>query len=320
MRYGLTEIMNNHRWFIMGLAMISVVMFHQPWFTWGVFDFFHHVGFYGVEVFLFVSGWGIYHSLSRNSLRQYFKNRMVRIMPACIMIGIVQSVLCACGWDNGVCHPLAFVLMCLGLFKWYIYAILIYYALAPWIYQVLQRKGYVFWLMMIGVIAAIVVCRKYEAVFGISLLSVFPNIFYRYPSFLLGMWMARQDRSFSLWTKVGLLPGILCLYMANGGFSSYYSGIWGSLIFIAFIPLLICFVSSVARYLAYFRIYQWICSMGMCSLEIYLWHEFYFRGIYRMVFCPFPIQVLTALLLTIVSVWGIHHCTILLKERIIFTY
>lgn len=41
----------------MGFAMISIMLFHQPFFYRNPFvDFFHLFGYWGVEVFLFVSG------------------------------------------------------------------------------------------------------------------------------------------------------------------------------------------------------------------------------------------------------------------------
>lgn len=280
MKYELADIMNNHRWFIMGLAMISVVLFHQPWFDWGPFDFFHRTGFYGVEVFLFVSGWGIFQSLSRNPIKIYFKNRIIRMMPTCIIIGIMQAIFCLCGWDNGVNHPLAYIFMCLGLFKWFVYAILLYYTLAPWVYKLL-RQDYLFGLFMTIVLVLIFLCRADESFFEGSLLSVIPNILYRFPAFLMGMWLARNPNCFSPLVKVGFLSFILFLLLVYDVYSFHYSVIFNSLVFISSLPFLLSITSIVVDNYIYNVIYRAITIVGMCSLEVYLWHDFFFRGMYN---------------------------------------
>lgn len=57
----------------MGFAMISIMLFHQPFFFDNLFvGFFHLFGYWGVEVFLFVSGFGIVHSLKKNSIPVYY--------------------------------------------------------------------------------------------------------------------------------------------------------------------------------------------------------------------------------------------------------
>lgn len=83
-----------HRSELMGIALITIILFH--WgsvhkyydaynFVSGIFS--SYIGSIGVDVFLFLSGVGIYSSLQRNSLHVYFKNRVTRILPAYLSIG-----------------------------------------------------------------------------------------------------------------------------------------------------------------------------------------------------------------------------------------
>ena len=51
------------------------------------------LGYIGVEVFLFISGFGIAHSLAKNSLGQYYKNRVIRLIPACILFDLCKIAL-----------------------------------------------------------------------------------------------------------------------------------------------------------------------------------------------------------------------------------
>lgn len=301
MKYELADIMNNHRWFIMGLAMISVVLFHQPWFDWGPFDFFHRTGFYGVEVFLFVSGWGIFQSLSRNPIKIYFKNRIIRMMPTCIIIGIMQAIFCFCGWDNGVNHPLAYIFMCLGLFKWFVYAILLYYTLAPWVYKLL-RQEYLFGLFMTIVLVLVFLCRADESFFEGSLLSVIPNILYRFPAFLMGMWLARYSQFFSHIVKFGLFSFILFFLLLYSFSEVHYSVILNSMVFVVSIPFILYILSFVVRNNVHNIFYRGIVIVGTCSLEVYLWHDFFFRGFSISSNFPSIILFFLSCLLTAVSV------------------
>lgn len=95
----MNEIISKNRTAIMGFAMMSIMLFHQPFFYGNPFvDFFHLYGFWGVEVFLFVSGFGIVHSLKKNSLAIYYTNRLKRLLPSCLLVGIGKYVLVQMGF------------------------------------------------------------------------------------------------------------------------------------------------------------------------------------------------------------------------------
>lgn len=71
------RLISKYRTRIMGCAMIAIMLFHQPFFYSNpLVDFFHLYGFWGVEVFLFVSGFGVVYSLRKNSLKQYYINSL----------------------------------------------------------------------------------------------------------------------------------------------------------------------------------------------------------------------------------------------------
>jgi peptidoglycan/LPS O-acetylase OafA/YrhL len=64
------ELISKYRTPIMGCAMIVIMLFHQPFIYDSYVDaLFHQFGYWGVEIFLFVSGFGIVYSLYRNDVR-----------------------------------------------------------------------------------------------------------------------------------------------------------------------------------------------------------------------------------------------------------
>jgi peptidoglycan/LPS O-acetylase OafA/YrhL len=84
---------NTSRSFIMGIAMCAIMLFHQPF----IYDYsttvFHLFGHWGVDIFFFISGIGISLSLQKNTIQQYFKNRIIRIFPAYLTVVFIWTLL-----------------------------------------------------------------------------------------------------------------------------------------------------------------------------------------------------------------------------------
>lgn len=71
---------------VMGIAMLMVLLYHfkTSWF---------YPGFLGVDIFLFLSGFGLCRSYEQNSLSTFYKRRMTRILPLYIFMGIGVSLI-----------------------------------------------------------------------------------------------------------------------------------------------------------------------------------------------------------------------------------
>ena len=67
---GLTYgTLSKYRGFLMGFAILWVMYFHIPLkFATEVGWFIHRIGFYGVDIFLFLSGLGVYYSLTKDRM------------------------------------------------------------------------------------------------------------------------------------------------------------------------------------------------------------------------------------------------------------
>jgi|GEM_PF-1442340 len=75
----LKEISIN-RSYLMGIAILMVIVYH--FFCWVINPLGRlNIGFVGVDIFLFLSGLGLSYSYSKNTLRQFYKNRLKRIYP-----------------------------------------------------------------------------------------------------------------------------------------------------------------------------------------------------------------------------------------------
>lgn len=85
----------------MGLAALWIFIFHSTFFypvldnpTYiFIMDFIRKIGFCGVDIFLFLSGIEMVRSLQKNSLKQYYINRIKHIGFSSIIITIIICLL-----------------------------------------------------------------------------------------------------------------------------------------------------------------------------------------------------------------------------------
>lgn len=182
--FNLNELISRYRLFIMSIAMISIILFHQKWLSGGFYDAMHSCGLWGVDVFLVISGFGIAHSLGKNDLRTFYRNRFWRIIPTCVIMGILSIGSILVGITD-MPRKLFLYLMPLSLHQWYIDAIIIYYALSPVLLRLISRYGKFF------LFAVLVACFFIQAV-DISALWPLSWAIERFPAFCVGMWIYTQ--------------------------------------------------------------------------------------------------------------------------------
>ena len=65
---------------LMGVAMLLVLIYHFFSWTYNPMGRFN-LGYIGVDLFLFLSGFGLEYSFNKNSLLQFYINRFKRVYP-----------------------------------------------------------------------------------------------------------------------------------------------------------------------------------------------------------------------------------------------
>lgn len=85
----------------MGIAMIMVVLYHlfcvdnaNP--LWMIF----YPGFMGVDIFIFLSGYGLCFSINKNSISSFLKRRYSRILPVYVLMSILVTLISVWGGKN----------------------------------------------------------------------------------------------------------------------------------------------------------------------------------------------------------------------------
>lgn len=180
----------------MGFAILWIMAYHSrmsfsflPVFGEAV-NRFRANGFGGVDIFLFLSGFGLYGSLSRGGGQlDFYKRRLKRVIPAYLPVLAAWHLLRLPGtprssWPRAVLGNLtgtAFWTGASATFNWYMLALFSFYFIAPLFFRAMRRPRGVW-----GVLAATVLMDA--CFFGESVMIAVT----RFTVFALGMELGRR--------------------------------------------------------------------------------------------------------------------------------
>ncbi len=275
------ELISQNRSKIMGLCMCIIMMFHHGMIPGMRF------GFLGVDVFLFVSGFGLYHALKKCnekglSLLSFYKRRLIRIMPAAIIAGIILR------WQFRGFDSVGDYLSVCGLGLWYIRTLLILYLLSPLFYTLnakLRLKNLLFVFLLCT--AGVIVCTYtvFDSIFTLGSMTVTWTLA-RTPAFLLGMLLPYMEENgckllrpgkwhttysiFFCCVAAGLL--IIFTYIQLPPLWNAFSLYFGWLAFSICLPWLCTQMARGIQYLPE-KVQVFLQWVGVRSLELYVCHE-----------------------------------------------
>ena len=252
---------------LMGIAILWVVFYHFGFHT-PIISHVTRFGYTGVDIFMFLSGFGLFYSLQKKQgLSNYFKKRVMRIFPSYFLVGIALSLFCypnenfwnylwCCStlgfWTDGV------------YYEWFIPSIVTLYCLFPFAFKLLTHDKRQYQLLT--------VCCLVLSIYAAFDNAIIDNwhflLLYRIPIFLFG--------------------ALTAFYIAKQYIQKEYNwiGIIGVFIFAGFFII----PESRTRYIAFTFltpliisiscigiknitiINKWGGVIGKASLEIYLVH------------------------------------------------
>lgn len=160
-RRNLTRYRNE----LKGLAILWVVFFHAQLGLDGWLYQVQRIGYGGVDLFFFLSGFGLYHSLEKDGdIQRYLKRRAARLLPAYLPFCLLWLAVMLPLFDFGMATSLrvaASNLTMLGFLtgapryiNWYTGALLVSLLLAPYFHAVL-KPGKRYWLRAAGLLAVL---------------------------------------------------------------------------------------------------------------------------------------------------------------------
>lgn len=123
---------------LMGFSIIMVVCYHALcWVYNPIWEF--NLGYAGVDVFFFLSGYGLTASYNKNTIVTFYNNRFRRVYPLYFIAVVAAFFILRGGWNlQQLCENL----LTIGLyadygynrFDWYVESLLGIYLLFPLFY------------------------------------------------------------------------------------------------------------------------------------------------------------------------------------------
>ena len=187
---------------LMGFAMIIVMLFHVPLSRSDAFYGLMRCGNNGVDMFLFLSGIGLWYSWTKPSsessfgekLRKFYFRRFLRLYPAWLIIASLYYI--PQYWPNGggyspnLFHLIANILVGWSFWRiddltfWFVPAIMALYLIAPFYMRLIQRDRIWRWLPLVTIVWYLLV-RDWPPLWkSVGYVEIFWS---RIPVFLLGI-------------------------------------------------------------------------------------------------------------------------------------
>ena len=331
LNYGM---LSRHRAALMGLAMLFVMFFHVPMAKGELMYGVVRLGNIGVDMFLFLSGIGLWFSWtksnSRSSLlapriKEFYRKRLLRIYPAWLLIACLYYIPeylgtdllgqfpQAADWQSvkspDLFHLIANILVGWSFWRvddgafWFIPSIMMMYVFAPFYMQLIRRHPVYRWLPVVAMVWATMVQYMPPIHDAVGHIEIFWS---RIPIFLIGIncgELVRREQSIepsAIWLL--LITFVLSLWMCIE-FENHWRGHFPLFLErMVYIPLSISIMFLSSGILSHLRIFDFsrpLAFIGGISLEIYLVHaQFVLRYLtpLKLGYC------LTVLLLMVISI------------------
>ena len=268
---------------LMGAAMLFIMLFHVSLPRWDMFFGLRRMGNIGVDIFLFLSGVGLWFAwMKRPDRKHFFRRRYIRIYPAWLIIACLYYIPRFHGgdlmawidligditinWDFWLHDELTF---------WYIPATMMLYLFAPAYMELIRRHPIYRWLPVAMIMWCILVQWVTPIHHAVGHLEIFWS---RVPIFFIGINMGEMVRKKSHIDGTGIYLIILLFVMAlasslfleqvrHGEFPLYIERM-------LYIPLTVTSILLLNR--VFRRTPAWVnrCFrfVGALSLECYLIH------------------------------------------------
>lgn len=268
---------------LMGIAMLIIILFHVDLARSDMFFGLRRMGNLGVDMFLFLSGIGLWFSWMKTpSYRHFYFRRLIRIYPAWLIIACLYYL------PRLHVHDAASLVNLIGeigfnwnfwlhdeLSFWYIPAIMMLYLFAPPYMELIRRHSVYRWLPVVMIMWCILVEWVTPIHHAVGHLEIFWS---RVPIFFIGInmgEMVRQKRTVDgqgIWMLIIMfvMTSVSCFFLEqerHGQFPLFVERM-------LYIPLTITFILICNRVLR--RTPKWVngalAFVGSLSLECYLIH------------------------------------------------
>jgi peptidoglycan/LPS O-acetylase OafA/YrhL len=303
---------------LMGWSIIWIMMLHFTFIHIKPLGFIAQYGFAGVDIFMFLSGFGLFYSLDKESqLWPFYRKRLLRIFPTYYILGAFASILLFHDSFFGYLFRYSTIGFWTGglFWEWYIPSIVVLYLFAPLIKKLIDNNL----LSILTCLTILVLCISYYIVSHEIVGAKDPHFFflYRIPAFILGMTSAHwlnKGISIKYYFYI-LILGIPCFAYLFPQHHEIYNYKYFSLLFL--LPFFIlCFI-IISRILVFLN--PIVAQIGRASLEVYLIQTIFFSAIItgQLTINPIWHDAITLALMITSSLFGIFAHWLIDKSGIL---
>ena len=346
------ERISKNRLLLMGLAILWVQPGHLTFqipttYAWLPLNFLKSIGYGGVDIFLFLSGIGLYCSLARRpAALPFYGRRLSRILPAYLPAIAVWIVIFLCLDTMSLLEALGNIFVfgwwfdLLRQLNWYAQAIFLFYLIAPFLARIVCAKEHR--ARNAALLFAAALLPGLCAMFGRHVFDLLGDhhklqtlarplfspdhliAFSRLPIFLLGLYFGRalieqraSSRKLSAALYACMAAGLVALaffWRKLPELTLWNYGLWWYpfLLITPGLCLLASVVSDALRQSFLRPLITGFERMGEASYEIYLVHFI----LLQLLDWVFPINVWTKLLLIVFSVAiGLLYACLIRRAR-----
>ena len=284
------KLLSDYRTFLMGIAIISIIIFHftedcrsyNYMYNLPIKAYYQYISSVGVDIFLILSGLGLYYSMKKNNnVNQFYKKRYIRILIPYLLVAIPSLIQYCIVNNEGTLYffkELTFInVFLLGSRKyWFILFICICYFIFPVLYNYINKSK-----RKDEVITKILLLTLLTTVFN-ELLKVGNPVFYshislmivRFFPFFIGILFGYFSYKKEQINKAHIVSMIICLFLillasSKSDVLRTYSK---CISFLSFCFLFIIILSKIDKNKIVIIIRKIIEWFGKYSLEIYLIH------------------------------------------------
>lgn len=266
----------------MGIATILIIICHAPQYGVTMPQWIKTIisnGGFGVDIFLFLSGMGIYNSYQSNNIKKksvlyWYLKRYLRIIIPYILI--ITPILFWKPWDieysflSTVIELSGFGSIVRHSPLWFISCILILYLITPLLSILLGNKNKWFWTIILSFISLFYAYLPPTT-------NIWHFMLQRWPSFFLGFALS-QDIKEKHTAQIKLLITIPLMLYAILYTSNHILGTHFSLFLFQGVSMLTLFALILDK-IKNIHIHTFLSFMGIISLESYITNEYILRSL-----------------------------------------
>lgn len=287
------KLISKYRDEMFGLSIISIIIFHfaetyQSAYKSKLVDkniiwlwYNKIIGSIGVEVFMFLSGMGLFYAMYKNRrVLTFYAKRAKRILIPYIPVGIVVWGIIDIAIKEKGMGAFFQDLSLISIFTrgeiglWFIGAMVVIYTLFPIIFRIVNRDT---WQKSLeDSLTLIFVILVVNWLFFQMWPKIFDNgeiVYMRVPIFILGALFARMmidDVKLKWWITLGIIA--IGIGFKSLGFMKKHSDFFNRSINMFYALSLILICCLILEFLKWEKLYKIISKVGEYSLELYMTH------------------------------------------------